>query len=84
MEETMNTPTKHDVPKCSCCGYIGPWKVEPVLLGVHWVIGIVLMLFGFVPGVVFLIVVAAMRSKEDNRGKICPNCKGKNLFTFLY
>lgn len=84
MEETKNVPTKHDVPKCSHCGHVGPWKVEPVLLGIHWVIGIILMILGIVPGIVFLAVVAIIRSNADNRAKICPHCKAKNLFTFIY
>jgi len=84
MGETTTTPTKHDVPKCTCCGYVGPWKEEPVLTGKHWVIGIVLMVFGFVPGLIYLGVSVAIRSGKGKRSKICTNCKAQNLFTFIY
>lgn len=84
MAETTNTQTKHDVPRCTCCGNVGPWKVEPVLLGKHWAIGIVLMIFGFVPGLVYLGITVAIRSNEDHRAKICTSCKARNMFTFLY
>lgn len=79
-----NTQTTHDVPKCTCCGHVGPWKVDPLLTPMHWVIGIVLLFFGFVPGIIYLGVVAAIRSNKNNRGKTCTNCKAKNLFTFIY
>ena len=83
MEEQTVAQVKHDVPKCTCCGNVGPWKVEPVLRGIDWVIGIALMILGFVPGIVYLVVVFALRSKEDKRAKICPKCKAKNMFTSL-
>lgn len=79
-----NQMIKHDVPKCTCCGYVGRWKTEPVIRAIDWVIGIVLLLFGFIPGIVYFIVVAIIRSNENNRGKICPQCNAKNLWTFFY
>ncbi len=75
---------KHDVPMCTHCGHIGPWKVSPVIRPVDWVIGVLLLLFGCVPGLVYLAVVAIIRSNEDRRSKICTNCGSKNLFTFFY
>ena len=74
----------HNVPKCTYCGYIGNWKSGPILRGIDFVIGIILLLIGVIPGIVYLGVVAAIRSKEDNREKICPKCNAKNLWTFIY
>lgn len=81
---TTNTPTKHDVPKCTCCGHVGPWKEEAALTGKHWIIGLILMIFGFVPGLIYLLVTLAVRSGKNNRAKICRNCDARNLFTFIY
>lgn len=81
----MPETTTHDVPKCTCCGHVGPWKLGPILRGIDWVIGIALMFLGVVPGFVYLGVVATIRaSSKDKREKICPNCHAKNLFTFIY
>lgn len=84
MENTSTMQTNHDIPKCTCCGNIGPWKVEPLFTGRHLLIGIVLMIFGFVPGLIYLGTVAVIRSNENNRAKICTKCKAQNMFTFLY
>ncbi len=74
----------HTVPKCQSCGHIGEWKLGPVLRPMDIVIGIVLLIFGFIPGIVYLGVVAAIRSNKDRREKICTKCGAKNLFSFLY
>ena len=84
MEKENATPEKHDIPRCTCCGHIGKWKVEPVLTGKHWGIGLLLMVLGIVPGVVFLGVTMVVRSNQKNRNKICLNCGAHNLFTFFY
>lgn len=77
------SPTKNDVPKCTCCGYVGPWKVDSLFRPMDWVIGIIL-LFLFGTGLIYLLVVGLIRSNKDNRTKICPKCGAKNLWTFLY
>lgn len=75
---------KHDIPMCTCCGYVGEWKVGPVLKGRHWVIGIILLFLGVVPGIIYLTTAAIVRSGKGNREKICKQCGAKNLFTFFY
>lgn len=76
-------PAKHDVPKCTACGHVGPWKLGPILRPIDWIIGI-LLLFAFGGGIVYLIVVAIIRSDPNRREKICPQCNARNLFTFFY
>ena len=72
------------VPKCTCCGYIGNWEVEPLFRPMDWVIGIVggLITCGF--GLAYFLVVGLIRGNKDRRDKICPNCKARNLWTFIY
>ena len=82
--DTSDTPKRHDVPKCTYCGHIEEWKVGPLLRPIDIAIGIILLLFGFVPGVVYLGVVAIIRSNNDNREKICKKCGAKNMFTNMY
>ncbi len=83
--EVKNTgSTKRDVPKCTHCGYEGQWKVGPLLRPIDFIIGIIFLIFGVVPGLIYIGVVAAIRSNEDNREKICPKCNSKNLWTFFY
>lgn len=77
-------PIQHDVPQCTCCGHIGPWKVGPVLRPMDFVIGIAFAFLGVFPGLIYLGVVAAIRINEKNREKICTKCNAKNLFTFRY
>lgn len=77
-------PIRRSVPQCTHCGYVGEWKLGPVLRGMDIIIGLVLMLLGVVPGLVYMGVVAVIRSNKDNREKICPKCKAKNLWTFQY
>ncbi len=71
-------------PKCTCCGYVGNWKLEPVFRPMDWAIGIIggIITFGF--GFAYLLVVGLIRSNKNQRDKICPNCKARNLWTFLY
>lgn len=82
--ENRNTPVPHDVPKCTCCGHVGQWKVGPIFRPVNLVIGIVLMIMGFVPGLIYLGVVFLLRSNEKNREKICVKCNARNMFTQIY
>lgn len=76
--------TKHDVPKCTCCGYVGNWKLDSLLRPVDIVIGIILLFLMVVPGLVYLGTVMLVRSNKNRRAKICPQCKARNLWTFLY
>lgn len=75
---------KHDVPKCTHCGYVGHWKSGPILRPMDFIIGIIFLFLGVVPGIIYLVTVALIRSNEDRREKICPQCKSNNLWTFLY
>ena len=77
-------PQRHDVPRCSCCGYVGQWQVESLFRPMDWVIGILLLILGIIPGIVYLVTVALIRSNKDRRAKICPSCKARNLWTFFY
>ena len=80
-------PVQHPVPKCTCCGHIGPWQVEPVFRPLDWVLTILFLLIGIVPGIIYAIVVIAIRSGSHGdhyRAKTCTQCGAKNLFTFLY
>jgi len=82
-----NEPTKprtHTVPKCNCCGKVGDWKVAPLFRGVDYVLGIALLIFGIVPGIIYFGVVGLIRSNKDNRSKICRKCGAKNMFTYIY
>jgi hypothetical protein len=73
----------HAVPKCLSCGYVGPWKVDGLLRPMDWVIGLLFMV-AFGSGLVYLVVVALLRSNKNNRAKICTNCKARNMFAFQY
>jgi hypothetical protein len=75
--------TRHGVPKCQACGYIGQWNVEPLLLTHHILITIFFMLF-FGGGLIYLLIVVISRSNESSRGKVCPSCGAKNMHTFVY
>ncbi len=86
----QNVPTQpfgqqtKKLPKCTHCGYVGEWKKAPILRPIDFVIGIPLCLFGFIPGLIYIGVVAVIRMNPDNREKICPQCNAKNLWTFMY
>ncbi len=82
--ELKEKPEEHDIPKCTCCGNIAPWKKGPVLRGIDFIIGLVLLLLGVVPGIIYLLVVGIVRSNEKNREKICRKCGARNLFTYIY
>ena len=50
MSESGFVPVTHDVPKCTCCGYVGPWKIRPIIRPVDWVITLFFLFFGFFSG----------------------------------
>lgn len=77
-------PTKHDIPRCTCCGYVGQWKLDSIFRPVDFVIGIILLILGIIPGVIYFATVGLIRANKDRRAKICPSCKAKNLWTFFY
>lgn len=79
-----NETRRHETPKCTCCGYVGPWKVGPVFRKMDYVIGIIFLFLGIVPGLIYLGVVGLIRSDEKNREKTCPKCNARNLWTFFY
>lgn len=74
----------HAVPKCTYCGYVGNWIVEPLFRPMDWAIGIIGGLFTFGFGFAYFLVVGLIRSNKDRRAKICPNCKAQNMWTFIY
>lgn len=75
---------RHDVPRCTCCGYVGPWKVDSLFRPIDYVIGIILLICFIIPGITYLGTVALIRANKDRRAKICPSCKARNLWTFFY
>ena len=77
-------PTHHPIPKCNYCGNIEEWKIEPLFRPMDFIIGIILLIFGIVPGIIYLGVVGLIRSNKDHRAKICKKCGAKNMFTNLY
>lgn len=81
---TVNGQTYHSAPKCTHCGNIDEWKVGPLFRSLDYVVGVILLFFGFVPGLVYLGVVGLIRSNKDNREKICKKCGAKNMFTNIY
>ncbi len=76
------TQVQHQVPKCQSCGAVTPWKVEPLFLPRHWIIGL-LFLFAGGTGVIYLAAVGLSR-KGNGRAKICPMCGGRNMWAFVY
>lgn len=83
MQQDMSQQ-KHDIPRCTCCGYIGEWKLDSLFRPVDFVIGIILIFLGVVPGIIYFATVGLIRSNKDRRAKICPKCKARNLWTFFY
>lgn len=79
----VTVPTRHDVPHCLNCGYVGPWRVEGILRPMDWVIGLIFMLAAGT-GLIYLGVVALIRMNSNNRAKICASCKSRNMFSFQY
>ncbi len=84
MTNESNTPIQHTVPKCTYCGHIGEWSVEPVMRPMDWVLTCVFALMCLFPAICYLIPVLAIRSNEKNRAKSCKKCNAKNMFTFTY
>ncbi len=74
---------RHSIPRCLNCGRITRWQVEPLLLPIHIGIALVLLL-AFGGGLIYIILVALIRADPANRGKICPRCGAKNMWTFVY
>ncbi len=72
------------VPKCTHCGHVGQWKSGPTLRPVDWIVGAIFGLVFFIPGVVYLVTVAIIRSDPNRKEKICTKCGAQNLFTFDY
>lgn len=79
----QSVPVQHEVPRCQSCGYTGKWKVESILRPIDWVLGI-LLLFAFGSGLIYFLVVFLIRCNKNRRDKICPECKARNLWTFIY
>ena len=71
------------MPKCLHCGTITKWRTEPLLTGRHWLIGGLLMLAAG-SGLIYLGVVALIRTNKNTRAKTCPKCKAANMWTFQY
>ena len=78
------TPVTHDVPKCTCCGHVAPWVVGPLFRPMDIICGVLFMILGVFPGLIYLATIAVIRSNKNNREKTCAKCKAKNLFTFIY
>jgi len=81
--QSQQGAVQHDTPKCLSCGTVTQWKIEPVLKPINWIIALGLLVF-FGAGLVYLVVVALIRSNPNNRAKICPRCGARNMWTFLY
>lgn len=77
-------PVRHDIPKCTCCGYVGEWKLDVIFRWFDVIIGVVFMYPFFFPGISYLVVVYLIRQDKKNRNKICPKCNAQNLWTFYY
>ncbi len=78
-----NGEMMHPVPKCKKCGYIGEHEHEKLFRPKDWAIGLFLLLFaGF--GIIYFIIIAIIRSDEDKRETICPQCKAKKSSTCYY
>ena len=76
-------PSAHQVPRCNQCGHVGPWLVEGILRPMDWVIGLLFLLF-FGTGLIYLGVVALIRSNPNRRDKVCASCRARNMFSFQY
>ena len=74
----------HKIPKCTCCGNIAPWKEGPVFRTWDWVLAAIFLIPFILPAFSYLLVVGLIRSKSENREKICTKCNARNLFTFEY
>ena len=83
-EQQGYIPTTHDVPKCTSCGFVGPWKVGALFTPLEIIIAIVFLCLGVVPGLIYIGIHIARYGSKSNRPKYCTRCKAKNMFTFLY
>ena len=81
-QPVVATPVQHPVPKCQSCGAAVPWKVEPIFLPRHWIVGII-SLFAGGAGIFYLAFIWLIR-RGDGRAKICPMCGARNMWTFIY
>jgi hypothetical protein len=71
------------LPKCMGCQNITPWRVEPIFTTIHIVVAILLLFFfGF--GLLYILIIAIVRSNPESRAKICPCCGTRNMWTFVY
>ncbi len=77
-----NGETFRPVPKCKKCGYIGEFEHGKLFRPMDWAIGLLTFWFGF--GIIYFIVMAIIRSDEDKRETICPQCKAKKSSTNFY
>lgn len=82
--ESNSVESRHNVPKCTYCGYVGPWIVGPVFRPIDIILTIVFLFIGIIPGLVYAGVIFFIRKDERNREKVCPKCHAKNLWTFIY
>lgn len=83
MENMSDKQAQHTIPKCMSCGTITEWKVEPIFIPKHLIIGFILLFF-FGAGFFYLLVLGLLRSNQNNRAKICPKCGARNLWSFIY
>jgi hypothetical protein len=74
---------QHSVPMCLSCGTVTPWQVGPLYQPINLIIGLV-FLIAWGGGLIYLLVVGIRRSDPNNREKVCPFCKAKNMWTFVY
>ena len=82
--ENLTNVQQHNIPKCLSCGTITKWKIEPLFTSSHLAVGVVLLVMGVFPGIIYLGTVTVIRSNPNNRAKICPRCGGRNMWTFMY
>lgn len=80
----FNGPSHHTVPKCTYCGNIEEWKVGPLFRPLDYILGVTFLIFGVIPGLIYMGVVGLIRSNKNNREKICKKCGAKNMFTNMY
>ncbi|MBQ6052698.1 MAG: zinc-ribbon domain-containing protein [Clostridia bacterium] len=81
--ENQSKAYPHDVPRCTACGYTGEFTSGPLIRGSDW-LWFFLLFFFFGSGVIYMLFIIIIRWNPNNREKICPHCKSKNMFTYLY
>jgi len=77
-------PTTHDIPKCTCCGHIGPMKTEALFTPMEIFLAIFFLILGVVPGLIYIGVHILRFGSKKNRRKICTKCKSKDMYTYVY